>query len=239
MPRTLPARTGFTLIELLVVIAIIAILAAILFPVFASARVKARQTACASNLKQLGLGIRMYADDWDGGLPESSHTTSTQERCWIFQLRPYLAQCDDIRISPSDPKGKERKAAGGTSYVLNEYLVVPEGDTPARPSLDSWPRPAETISTFTISDEKGVSYTEDHTHSRNWFKNTTNVWSRILSDIQPDRHRLGLGVGRRRSPEGIANYLYIDGHVKAWTAATIKGWADTNVNFAQPPKDGT
>ena len=69
MPRTLRARTGFTLIELLVVIAIIAILAAILFPVFASARAKARQTACASNLRQLGMGIRMYADDWDGGCP--------------------------------------------------------------------------------------------------------------------------------------------------------------------------
>ena len=58
-------RTGFTLIELLVVIAIIAILAAILFPVFARAREKARQTSCLSNVKQLSLGIDMYAQDND------------------------------------------------------------------------------------------------------------------------------------------------------------------------------
>lgn len=62
-------RKGFTLIELLVVIAIIAILAAILFPVFARAREKARQTSCLSNMKQIGLGIMMYANDYDETLP--------------------------------------------------------------------------------------------------------------------------------------------------------------------------
>lgn len=62
-------RNGFTLIELLVVIAIIAILAAILFPVFAQARSKARQTSCLSNLKQVGVGIYMYAQDYDEMLP--------------------------------------------------------------------------------------------------------------------------------------------------------------------------
>lgn len=63
------SRHGFTLIELLVVIAIIAILAAILFPVFAQAREKARQTACLSNLKQIGTGLTMYSQDYDGGFP--------------------------------------------------------------------------------------------------------------------------------------------------------------------------
>ena len=65
-------RNGFTLIELLVVIAIIAILAAILFPVFAQARTKAKTAACLSNTKQLSLGLSMYADDYDDAYPKGA-----------------------------------------------------------------------------------------------------------------------------------------------------------------------
>src|SRR3954462_5319454 len=67
--RTTPKRQGFTLIELLVVIAIIAILAAILFPVFSKAREKARQTTCASNLKEIGLALQQYVQDYDSVFP--------------------------------------------------------------------------------------------------------------------------------------------------------------------------
>lgn len=69
-------KFGFTLIELLVVIAIIAILAAILFPVFSRVREKARQTTCTSNMKQIGTGLTMYAQDWDESLP------IFYEPCW-------------------------------------------------------------------------------------------------------------------------------------------------------------
>src|SRR6187397_3069385 len=72
MTRTSHGRGGFTLIELLVVIAIIAILAAILFPVFAQAREKARQTSCLSSLKQWGNAFMMYVQDYDERFPAQS-----------------------------------------------------------------------------------------------------------------------------------------------------------------------
>ncbi len=72
-------RKAFTLIELLVVIAIIAILAAILFPVFAQAREKARQTTCLSNCKQIGLGITMYVNDYDETFPRNDDCIAPQQ----------------------------------------------------------------------------------------------------------------------------------------------------------------
>ena len=70
------SRKGFTLIELLVVIAILAILAAILFPVFAKAREKARQSMCVNNVRQLALGVLMYAQDWDETLPPCAYSNA-------------------------------------------------------------------------------------------------------------------------------------------------------------------
>ncbi|MHB8997616.1 MAG: DUF1559 family PulG-like putative transporter [Armatimonadota bacterium] len=83
------SKRGFTLIELLVVIAIIAILAAILFPVFAKAREKARQSSCLSNVKQIGLAIMQYAQDYDEIMPYAS-AWGTPARNWNIWLDPYV-----------------------------------------------------------------------------------------------------------------------------------------------------
>lgn len=85
---------GFTLIELLIVIAIISILAAILFPVFAKARDRARSATCQSNLRQMGLAFEMYCSDWEDRYPPAYN--------WKSRLQPYI-QTTDINRCPSRP----------------------------------------------------------------------------------------------------------------------------------------
>ncbi|MDF2440401.1 MAG: hypothetical protein JWN98_1385 [Abditibacteriota bacterium] len=98
-------RSAFTLIELLVVIAIIAILAAILFPVFARARENARRSSCQSNAKQLGLAFMQYTQDYDERFPIDlawNGTVSTASRGWMSTIQPYL-KSEQIMRCPSDP----------------------------------------------------------------------------------------------------------------------------------------
>src|SRR5262249_33041276 len=94
-------RDGFTLIELLVVIAIIAILAAILFPVFAQARETARETACLSNSKQVGLAGRMYTQDWDDvNVPERLYLPGGKLISFRALLQPYVKN-KQVFVCPS------------------------------------------------------------------------------------------------------------------------------------------
>ena len=112
----LPRRTsGFTLIELLVVIAIIAILASILFPVFARARENARRSSCQSNLKQIGLGIQQYLQDFDEKYPANRSTTPPIS--WFpDQLQPYL-KSQQIFVCPSGVDSESwTYSSGGPTY---------------------------------------------------------------------------------------------------------------------------
>ncbi|MBU0609798.1 MAG: DUF1559 domain-containing protein [Armatimonadetes bacterium] len=112
-------RRGFTLIELLVVIAIIAILAAILFPVFAKAREKARQSSCLSNLKQLGTASMMYSQDYD---EQFVYASWWGNYFWVDRLLPYIKN-QQILICPST---KGDVCATGTCSNHNAHLRYPD-----------------------------------------------------------------------------------------------------------------
>ncbi len=111
-PQSLTKR-GFTLIELLVVIAIIALLAAILFPVFARARENARKSSCANNLKQIGLGVLQYVQDYDETLPPPciGSPCDSGQGSWAQRIFPYVKSAQ-LYACPSNPAGKvDREAA--------------------------------------------------------------------------------------------------------------------------------
>lgn len=114
------SRSGFTLIELLVVIAIIAILAAILFPVFAQAREKARQATCQSNLKQMGTGVRMYVDDYDGVyIPTYSYPggwNTCPHWAWFDIVQPYIKNVG-VLDCPSSPKDNRSLLCNDARYA--------------------------------------------------------------------------------------------------------------------------
>jgi prepilin-type N-terminal cleavage/methylation domain-containing protein/prepilin-type processing-associated H-X9-DG protein len=113
-------RKAFTLIELLVVIAIIAILAAILFPVFARARENARRASCMSNLKQIGLGVMMYVQDYDDTYPSSDRYitgSSGSLTYWFYDIDPYVKSFQTF-VCPSSDQGYGGAAA---SYTWDQY----------------------------------------------------------------------------------------------------------------------
>lgn len=175
-----PARRAFTLIELLVVVAIVAILAAILMPVFVQAREKARQTTCLSNMRQLGTALQLYIDDYDelcfffghaSGLSRLSPAAplgATRENRWWNQILPYTRMGGALLICPSDggrvPHATEDGQAGRPlaprSYVANRAA---EGL-----ALAAIPTPADII----VVTEKGDRFDDS------WFEPPKNLYEK-------------------------------------------------------------
>jgi prepilin-type N-terminal cleavage/methylation domain-containing protein/prepilin-type processing-associated H-X9-DG protein len=130
------SRRGFTLIELLVVIAIIAILASILFPVFARAREKARETSCRSNLKQIGLALHMYASDYDDLLPIADDSPGSAPVCGVALpdvINPYVKN-KQVHRCPSDRDNKWQTEGTSYQFGLAPIFCVP----PPQPIDSPW-----------------------------------------------------------------------------------------------------
>jgi len=184
-------RKGFTLIELLVVIAIIAILAAILFPVFAKAREKARTSSCQSNLKQLSIGLMQYTQDYDETLPRRYFAAEAQS--WRVVIQPYL-KSEQVFRCPSNTANNNISLDGvmrssyGANGQDNQNTPMNRNATVALAAIDA---PAQLI----------------------MVAETTRTWSEapIMTNS---------GTSFYAGHSGMGNFAFADGHVKTmkWSA---------------------
>jgi prepilin-type N-terminal cleavage/methylation domain-containing protein/prepilin-type processing-associated H-X9-DG protein len=200
-------KKGFTLIELLVVIAIIAILAAILFPVFARARENARRSSCQSNLKQIGLGAFQYTQDYDEKFPlwfadkdgtagQNMVTTgagaANVDTGWAELIQPYL-RSTQIFQCPSEtnpPAAAGSNSTGYSDYMGNFYWINAYG------GMVGMVAPAQTVM---IVDWLSATSASSFAANYNWSDG-------MPADTgQTDQYRRHLGGD---------NFLFADGHVK-------------------------
>jgi len=213
------SKRAFTLIELLVVIAIIAILAAILFPVFAQARESARLTSCLSNMKQQTLAWGMYAQDYDEVFPlsrsvaagapgyEKASGCDCDGNCnlnvtWMEEVQPYIKNYDMFKC-PSNPnnngttedKDKKQKISYGTNGV------VMWGWAPLRAA--SLNRPAETVELLETT----------------WACADLGDWVARINT--PPACQWGQGFNTHRGKNGLMNWAFFDGHAKTYKLPNV------------------
>jgi prepilin-type N-terminal cleavage/methylation domain-containing protein/prepilin-type processing-associated H-X9-DG protein len=189
-------RSGFTLIELLVVIAIIAILAAILFPVFARAREKARQASCQSNLKQLGLAMMMYVQDYDERYLYGWNTEWACSSTFEGFLLPYTKN-EQIFLCPSGVAEDGIYDAGAYSWTYDHMR-------------------GQKIATVSQSGSPAEYYMIGDSYWEYWFGNPEDE----------AQMRLNLGLDRNDNysatrHNGMANMCFADGHVKSITEGDL------------------
>jgi prepilin-type N-terminal cleavage/methylation domain-containing protein/prepilin-type processing-associated H-X9-DG protein len=235
-------RKGFTLIELLVVIAIIAILAAILFPVFAKAREKARQISCLSNEKQLALGFTQYTEDNDELLPGAASgaggatLTGVNGYGWVRyttfgsgtatppvfdvtqgSIYPYV-KSKGVYVCPDDSIGQK----SGDSYAINGCIDA-DGTTgtPSDGSATPNPRPGKSLAVFDNPSSIMMLSEEDSTDSNRTSGSTNDAY---LSFFTPDNISL-------RHTNGI-NVVYLDGHAKYAHLPTVHTKTDPKDQLA-------
>ncbi len=209
------ARRAFTLIELLVVIAIIAILAAILFPVFGRARENARRTSCLSNLKQIGLGALQYAQDFDEkmvGTELGDGTPTSPEYFWGEMIYPYtksaqILDCpsslDKVQYGPPEPGFSSGIAHEWTyNYAVNDVRDAADKRIGAAFSpLSAFDRPTETVFILDGWPLASEPSADPERHEVAWKIGSRNVEANALDDGNP-RHLEGFSI------------VFCDGHSK-------------------------
>ncbi len=231
-------RRAFTLIELIVVIAIISILAAILFPVFAQARDKARGAACMSNMKQIGLAVQQYVQDYDerlffraskdstaanlgkirsGAVIPGTDTVATASAQWYNVLMPYI-KSTDVYNCPSDTAPTASATPDG-STLPRSYAAADSAEDLQSSQVAV---PADTI-VVTEKWEKSPAKTVPYAVAANnetWFE----VWDGdMIQDPTTKEPRMLKYASRHR---GFMNCAFFDGHAKALTPNMIWKSAD-------------
>ncbi len=195
-------RKGFTLIELLVVIAIIAILAAILFPVFARAREKARQTQCLSNTKQLNLAFQQYIQDYDEKLPR--YEFHSHSWYWEICIYPYVKNLG-VYACPSRRDTPHIYDSAGRPHPE----IVPRGITPRSYGYNS------ALSGDKLAQHEEVSSIYLFHESYNQYA----YYPSYCGTVEEYADRLSFNNGQNEAPHnGGANFAYLDGHSK-WQSA--------------------
>jgi prepilin-type N-terminal cleavage/methylation domain-containing protein/prepilin-type processing-associated H-X9-DG protein len=202
---------AFTLIELLVVVAIIGILAALLLPTLARAKQKAWATACLSNVRQIGVASRMYADENGDALPRSAH----EGESWVGSLQPYAGGTNLWRCP------RDANKIRPYSYALNDFLLPPAtaGTNPDYSKSTTLPSATETLLMAECADDYAYI---DHFH----FVPSED------GDYSPNGFASEVGVRRHLSG---ANYLFVDGHAQflTWNLVQPKLTA-TGSRFVDP-----
>ena len=223
LPTGRTGRKGFTLIELLTVMALIAILAAILFPVFARTKEKGRQTSCLSNVKQLALAALMYTEDWNDCFPvQDDGLLPNPKLQWPDQLMPYVENPEIYRC-PSEDRNPQ-----GLHYVFNgaRWIMVNTSALAAGPLVG--------MLTKTVTIRKPAK--------------CALIWDdgRMESTIDVGTRRCGLyydltdtpPVNAGRHNEGD-NFGFADGHAKWFDMRPLKEGLPQATYYFIWPSDAT
>ena len=221
-------RAAFTLIELLVVIAIIAILAAILFPVFAQARDKARSAMCLSHSKQVGVSVMMYVQDYDEIYPKTYYYEPSGRRVqWAYYLQPYVKnnaifKCptDFTPTPPQTSSGLLDLTVPELSYIPN-YAVMPahDGGTVSMSAI------GETANVIILAEKQykiGTKTLKPYAGTSGFYPDTpvASPYCKVTADrvkaaiAKPSDSNYKLArVAFKRHQEG-SNFIFCDGHAK-------------------------